>query len=72
MQIRIGKLPGRVSTVDLPAGSTVQDALNSASISLGSTDEVRVNNASVAPAQYASFTLSDGASVLITAQVKGN
>ena len=72
MQIRIDRIPHGTSIIDLPAGSTIQDALNGADITLRSAEMISINNTLIMPVRYASFTLSEDTTIRIMSQVKGN
>ncbi|HSI21058.1 MAG TPA: MoaD/ThiS family protein [Verrucomicrobiae bacterium] len=66
--IKIGKVPGQIKSIALPAGSTVADALKSAQLQNAEGFQLRVNTTPVGK----DTVLEDGQTVLLLTKVKGN
>lgn len=67
ISVKVIRVPGAVSEVGLNDGSTVQDALNAANVTVGQTESLQVNGTATTTAQR----LSDGDRVIIAKGAKG-
>lgn len=68
LEVKIGKLPGRMDPYALEEGTTIQGALTTAGLNADGF-EVRVNGTSV---DDLNATLSDGDTVILSRKIKGN
>ncbi|MGD9382354.1 MAG: MoaD/ThiS family protein [Candidatus Thorarchaeota archaeon] len=68
MEVKVIRVPGRTSTIELPEGSTVGEALNRADISLSSGESCKVNGNTCDLGD----TLSEGDRVIVAKGAKGN
>ena len=68
IEVNIGRLPGQVLPFNMPSGATVQDALNTAELDVGS-NEVRVNGDLV---EDVNRILDEGDRVTLVGRIKGN
>lgn len=68
MEVRIGRIPGRISTVALEEGATVSDAVSVAGLEVESGFAPRINGEDVSM----DTAVSDGQTVLLCRRVKGN
>ena len=68
IRVSVGTYPGQVRDQAMTEGSTVQQALTQAELSVGSDSEIRVNSAIASMDRV----LEDGDLVLISRKVKGN
>jgi sulfur carrier protein ThiS len=66
--VKVGKVPGRIVEVALNGGRSVADALEIAEITGTEGYEIRVNGNTA----NAGTELSDGDTVLLSQQIKGN
>lgn len=67
LRFRIGRMPGNIRDLTLPAGSTVNDALNLAEIEVG-TAEIRVDGQQAKPES----PLRDTCTILVVQKIQGN
>jgi len=68
MEIKVIRVPGRTSTVEVSEGASVAEALNAAGINLQSGEACKVNGAQ----SDLNATLSEGDKVIVAKGAKGN
>jgi len=68
IEVKVGKVPGRITTVVLDEGTTVAEALRQADIALTDGETLSVNGS---PAGV-DGVLRSNATVLVTRKIKGN
>lgn len=68
LSIKVVRVPGAVTDLELEDGATVADALRAASITVGSGEAVKVNGGSA----DANTRLSNNDRVIVSAGAKGN
>ena len=70
--VRVGRIPGGISAVQVAEGSTIAQALAAANLSLNTGEIVRMNTDEVPSASIGTTVVSDNAMILLAKQVKGN
>lgn len=65
--LKVIRVPGQVVEVGLDAGSSVQDALNAADVSVGSGESVKLNGADA----NMTDVVTDGSRILVAKAAKG-
>lgn len=68
MEVKVIRVPGRTTTLELPEGSTVGEALNRADIALTAGEACKLNGA----ACDLGDVLSEGDRVIVAKGAKGN
>ncbi len=68
MEIKVIRVPGRTSTVEVPDGSSVAEALNAANINLQAGEACKVNGSTA----DLNASLSEGDKVIVAKGAKGN
>ncbi len=68
MEVKVIRVPGRTTTVELPSGATVAEALNLASISVESGEECKLN----AVTASMDAVLTEGDKIIVAKGAKGN
>ena len=70
--VRVGRIPGGISPVEINEGSTIAQALAAANLSLNTGEIVRMNTDEVPSAAVATTVVPANAMILLAKQVKGN
>ncbi len=68
MEVKVIRVPGRTSTVEVPENCTLAEALNTAGVALESGEACKLNGA----AASLDDILSDGDKVIVAKGAKGN
>lgn len=68
LKIKVGVFPGKVEEFVVENGTTVREALELASISVGAEQEVKIDGV---PVDYNSEIPSEASMVLVTKRIKG-
>jgi sulfur carrier protein ThiS len=68
MEVKVIRVPGRTTTVELPEGSSVAEALNRADITLSSGESCKLNGNEATLGDI----LSEGDRVIVAKGAKGN
>lgn len=68
MQVKVVRVPGAVSDLELDDGATVGDALSAAQLTVGSGETIKVNGSSATE----STRLSNGDRIIVAKGAKGN
>lgn len=66
--VRVGRVPGQLKEIRVPAHSTVASVLSAAGVVCGSTDSISIKGSIV----NASATVREGDLVTVSAKIKGN
>ena len=66
--VRVGKFPGAVTEISLTDGSSISQLLQLAGVTVGDREAIELNGSKAS----LSSTLSDGDSVSIVPNIKGN
>lgn len=68
LTVRVGKMPGLISSVVLEGGATVADALAQANITVENGQEIRMDNNTVS----LDTEVTNNALIIVTKMIKGN
>lgn len=69
---RISRVPGMPKTIELAPGASINDALAAAGIKLEANERLTMNGAPIDSSELGSRAVDDGATILLTRQIKGN